>query len=316
MLEDFDPLHEKELDDAMESKPDQPLKQSVSLSVTGATPESSPLLSAPANPFSADPPTRSPFTTDLPLRNPFSSPSPPLRNPILPEQQEMRHCISDSNLLALQSEHRFHSLNHLEPLVTRSEEDLLTSLDGQGERHCVAEEPEHCLLPPMNETEACLLEQSGTTRSGDTGREEVNREEMEDTVDKQSDRRQINLDAPSGQSVAEVQHSGSEEDLLDYKNRRVKSTENSPTDGRNRKLTKESVVRFQRRLEFRSRSGLRPLVSKVNMTSPVLSRKRASSWVSRYRPGIPVPALSARESIVQDELRQREKEFCEFEVLR
>ena len=311
MLEDFDPLHEKELDDAMESEPDQPLKQSVSLSVTGATPESSPLLSAPANPFSADPPARSPFTTDLPLRNPFSSPSPPLRNPTLPEQQEMRHCISDSNLLALQSEHRFHSLNHLEPLVTRSEEDLLSSL---GERHCVAEESEHCLLPPMNETEACLLEQSGATRSGDTGREEVDREEMEDTVDKQSNRRQIKLDVPSGQSVAE--HSGSDEDLLDYKNRRVKSTENSPTDGRNRKLTKESIARFQRRLEFRSRSGPRPLISKVSVTSPMLSRKRASSWVSRYRPGVPVPTLSARESIVQDELRQREKEFCEFEVLR
>ena len=315
MLEDFDPLHEKELEDAMESDPDQPLKQSVSLSVTGATPESSPLLSTPANPFSADPPTRNPFTTDLPLRNPFSSPSPPLlSNPNLPEQQEMRHCISDSNLLALQSEHRFHSLN--QPLVTRSEEDLLTSLEGEGERHCVAEEPEHCVLPPMNETERCLLEQSGATRSGDTGREEVNREEVEDTVDKQSNRRQINLDAPRGQSVAEVQHSGSEEDLLDYKNRRVKSTEHSPTDGRNRKLTKESIVHFQRRLEFRSRSGPRPLVSKVNMTSPVLSRKRASSWVSRYRPGVPVPTLSARESIVQAELRQREKEFCEFEVLR
>ena len=302
MLEDFDPLHNKNGDDASQSDPDQPLQQPVGLSVTGATPENSPLLSAPANPFSADPPTR----------NPFSSPSPPLRNPSRPEQQEMRHCISDSNLLALQSEHRFHSLNHFEPLVTRSEVDLLTSLDGQEERHCVAGDPEHCLL---NETEQCLLEQSGTARSGDMGREKVNREELEDTVDKQSNRSQIksfSLNTPNlrVQSAAEVQHSSSEEDLLDYKNRRVKSTETTPTDGRNRKLTKESIV------QFRSRSGPRPLVSKVNMTSPVLNRKRASSWVSRYRPGVPVPTLSARESIVQAELRQKEKEFCEFEVLR
>ena len=311
MLEDFDPLHNKKVDDTSQSDPDQPLQQPVGLSVTGATPENSPLLSAPANPFSADPATR----------NPFSSPSPPLRNPSLPEQQEMRHCISDSNLLALQSEHHFHSLNHFEPLVTRSEMDLLTSLDGQEERHCVARDPEHCLLPAMNATEQCLLEQSGTAKSGDMGREEVNREELEDNVDKQSDRSQIkpfSLDTPNlrEQSAAEVQHSSSEEDLLDYKNRRVKSTENSPTNGRNRKLTKESIVHFQRRLEFRSRSGSRPLVSKVNMTSPVLSRQRASSWVSRYRPGVPVPTLSARESIVQAELRQQEKEFCEFEVLR
>lgn len=136
------------------------------------------------------------------------------------------------------------------------------------------------------------------SREWDMGREKVNREELEDTVDKQSNRSQIksfSLDTPNlrEQSAAEVQHSSSEEDLLDYKNRRVKSTETSPTDGRNRKLTKESIVQFQRRLEFRSRSGPRPLVSKVNMTSPVLSRKRASSWVSRYRPGVPVPTLSA-----------------------
>ncbi len=36
-------------------------------------------------------------------------------------------------------------------------------------------------------------------------------------------------------------------------------------------------------------------------------------WVSRYRPGLPVSVQgeSARESIMQSELRHREKEFCD-----
>ena len=41
-----------------------------------------------------------------------------------------------------------------------------------------------------------------------------------------------------------------------------------------------------------------------------------SHWVSRYRPGVPVPMQSARESIVQAELRQKEVEFCTKNTLR
>ena len=61
----------------------------------------------------------------------------------------------------------------------------------------------------------------------------------------------------------------------------------------------------------------------ANMDQPELASKITSSlkassskWVSRYRPGVPVPMSNARESIVQAELRQREKDFCDRMTLR
>ena len=46
------------------------------------------------------------------------------------------------------------------------------------------------------------------------------------------------------------------------------------------------------------------------------ANKRASHWVSRYRPGVSVPMQNTRESIVQSELRLKEKEFCDKKTLR
>ena len=45
---------------------------------------------------------------------------------------------------------------------------------------------------------------------------------------------------------------------------------------------------------------------------PSAVANQKSLWVSRFRPGIPVPVPgeTARESIMQSELRHREKEFC------
>lgn len=39
----------------------------------------------------------------------------------------------------------------------------------------------------------------------------------------------------------------------------------------------------------------------------------SKGWVSRYRPGLPVPIPreTARESIMQAKLRQKESEFCD-----
>ena len=42
------------------------------------------------------------------------------------------------------------------------------------------------------------------------------------------------------------------------------------------------------------------------------NERKKSKWVSRYRPGVPIPlpGESARESIMQAELRHKEDEFC------
>ena len=72
-------------------------------------------------------------------------------------------------------------------------------------------------------------------------------------------------------------------------------------------------------------SSLPPLPHscQANMDQPELASRLTSSlkassskWVSRYRPGVPVPMANARESIVQAELRQREKDFCDKTILR
>ena len=48
------------------------------------------------------------------------------------------------------------------------------------------------------------------------------------------------------------------------------------------------------------------------------TKGKKSKWVSRYRPGVPIalPGESARESIMQAELRHREEEFCNPKQLR
>ena len=127
--------------------------------------------------------------------------------------------------------------------------------------------------------------------------------------------------------------SSGEEESLDYKNRRVRSTEGSPRS----KRRSDTVTKFRNRLDFLAPSSSKPSVSKVNMNSPELSKSRrgrsrdrsasrplaspvpmrkATRWISRYRPGVSVPTDSPRECIVQAELRQKEKEFCTSQQLR
>ena len=142
-------------------------------------------------------------------------------------------------------------------------------------------------------------------------------------------------------------------DPLDYKSRRSRSTDNSPTQLR--KVIKQGSIdsNFSTRLDFNSLSGSgKPQTSKAGMRNPEMSssqrltstssvssrgggRRRAGSriptlpsfgttkgkkskWVSRYRPGVPIalPGESARESIMQAELRHREEEFCNTKQLR
>lgn len=64
----------------------------------------------------------------------------------------------------------------------------------------------------------------------------------------------------------------------------------------------------------RRRAGSRiPTLSSFGTT-----KGKKSKWVSRYRPGVPIalPGESARESIMQAELRHREEEFCNPKQLR
>ena len=112
---------------------------------------------------------------------------------------------------------------------------------------------------------------------------------------------------------------------------KVRSTETSPSQER------KGTSRYgsKHKLEFLNPSGIKAITSKANSRSPDLrlnrkglsrSRDRSKSaavvqghavgkrsqWVSRYRPGVAVPIQgeTARESIMQSELRHREKEFC------
>ena len=133
-------------------------------------------------------------------------------------------------------------------------------------------------------------------------------------------------------SSVDAVNSSDEEDALDYKTRRVRSTDNSPNVHDHRRTL--TAADFQKKhFDFLAPSGSKPGVSKVVFNSPELTRRRrarsrdrASSraaanlsrnqWVSRYRPGVPIPTESARESIMQAELRHREKEFCTYRELR
>lgn len=316
MLADFDPLYKEN-----HASPERPAEDSeeqcklVDFSVTRPTPENSPRLPSTSNPFQV---------VDFPSGNPFATSSSSTSNDLgIVAPPDIRHCISDSNLLTLQSEYFQRPFNHLEPLVTRSEEDL-SSVEGQGERHCVASsryDSDQYQLPQREE-----LEHSGereTSKETSDGQSDLGHRS------RQLDTQSLNMPNSRPQTLAEVHRANSEEDVLDYKNRRVRNFDTSPTlsGGGTKRIPREQ---FQQRLGFHSPSGTKALVSSVNMTSPVLSRRRArsrdrssskpappqSTWVSRYRPGVPVPSQSARESIVQAELRQREKEFCSSEDIR
>ena len=114
------------------------------------------------------------------------------------------------------------------------------------------------------------------------------------------------------------------------------SSETSPISARRINLSSTNK-------QFLNTSNIKSSTSgPANLRSPELSRKhhrrtlnksrdrsksaaveaglggRKSQWVSRFRPGVPVPVPgeSARESIMQSELRHREKEFCSLQKIR
>ena len=218
---------------------------------------------------------------------------------------DIRHCTSETNLSKLKKEYQpLRTLGEVEPLVTRSEEDLLSSTAES--RHCMVDADGH------RHINGGLL---GSPERTNGSRDSLN-------------------------------------DPLDYKSRRSRSTDNSPTQLR--KTMKQSSIdsNFSTRFDFNSlSSSVQPQVSKASVRNPELSnhqqrftstsstssrggrwragsraplpssgttRGKKSKWVSRYRPGVPIalPGESARESIMQAELRHREEEFCNPKQLR
>ena len=210
----------------------------------------------------------------------------------------MRHCISDTNLLKLEHEYRHRAIDRMEPLMTRSEEDL-TCVNGHmhGDRHC-------------NVSDFCIIEKCGNDEEGD-----VCRLQRTNGPGKVQD---SGLHRPH--SSTDVHTESDDEDALDYKKRRARSTDTSPV------LEQRRLGRYPVRNVRNTKSGSKPHLTTVNMNSPELSVRRKGrdrsasrpkmSWISRYHPGVPIPMASARESIVQAELRQMEKEFCTPRTLR
>lgn len=283
------------------------------------------------------PATTSPPSSDNPFvpstsTDPFSSsptppppPSPPPSSSssyLVPtsERSGMRGCTSESNLRRLQIEVSTSSKLGGNPHISRSSDNLL-SLD-ENERHCVAGGLNQ-LKPPI----------SGSTSSVSSGgwdnvelEEEVRKEGTEDEGLTTS----LQL-SESGRSMRKrgwglrgrkTVTGGQEVEVVGR--RRL----NHSPDLRDLRKPREAV-----RLRFKKASGSQTGPSKANMEQPELSshlplpsvrqrqrvesRKRSSSqWISRYRPGVSVPQMNIRETIVQAELRQKEKEFCDQKTLR
>lgn len=159
----------------------------VELSVTEPSPESSPIPipRRSSNPFrvSGDFSNVNPFSDSFSSSSPFSSTvmTDSLTQPNGMVPHDIRHCTSETNLSKLKKEYQpLRTLGEVEPLVTRSEEDLLSSTAES--RHCMVDVDSH---------------------------------------------RHIN-----GGLGSPKRRSGSREtinDPLDYKSRRSRSNENSPT---------------------------------------------------------------------------------------
>ena len=218
LLDDFDPLRKQSTSEAPPTKPPEPQPPSepievpttqdggdrllppkiVELSITVPSPDSSPTLQPrrSSNPFrvSDDLSNINPFTDSF-TSGPFPSNAttdsltqangrPPL---------DIRHCTSETNLAKLKKEYQpLRTLGEVEPLVTRSEEDLLSSTAES--RHCMVDVDSHRHL------------------NGGLGSPQRN-----------------------GGSQERVN------DPLDYKSRRSRSSENSPTQYRKSMPNQTSV---------------------------------------------------------------------------
>lgn len=215
----------------------------------------------------------------------------------LGDKRSMKHCISDTNLNKLKQEYSPMPLGGPieSPLMTRSQEDLTATTGEPSPRHCVAK--------------------SNISREHQDDKDQLSRSLF---FVKLEENDWVNL--------------GDNFVIPDVPGQDIRSQDSSPTQNRKGGLRHGS----KHKLEFLNPSGIRAIASKVNMRSPELSGRhnrkglnrsrersksaaipplqniKSSQWVNRYRPGVavPIPGETARESIMQSELRHREKEFC------
>lgn len=308
LLEDFDPLMQSSSSHISSPSPSAlPSDTSIDLTVTEASPNQSPTLLR-----------NSPFhTTDD--TNPFEQdPSPAQGYPLQRSSQTltskvlMKHCISDTNLHQLKQEHKPMQHDLVDSFITRSEEDLTATTSDPSSRHCVAKPPHAQLMGHKH----------AGSRGGRAGRKKHDDDHLSQSLffvpleEKEDKMMTIN----DYFKTSEQRHVRSTD---------TSSTETSPT--MRRKGT--SKLGPKHKLEFLNPSGIKAVANKINSRSPDMrlnrkglsrSRERSKSaavphgnikcsqWVSRYRPGVavPIPGATARECIMQSELRHREKEFC------
>lgn len=249
------------------------------------------------------------------------------------DRNSLKHCISDTNLNKLKSEIK--PLRPASPHMTRSQEDLTATLD-------VPPSARHCVAPKNNSSS---YSKNGQSSKNTSGRRKENNEELSKSLFfvplEESD--WVTFDDNDMDSLTNSTTVGNSKVT-----RQVRSSETSPTTSRRTTTTTTSKLLpgSKHKLEFLNPSGIKAITSNANMRSPELSGKRnrkglgkgrdrsksalppgvivggsgvggvagkkSSQWVSRYRPGVavPIPGETARESIMQSELRHRENEFC------
>ncbi len=318
LLENFDPLHVKKTTPPSKpsqphpSVPDQPRPSppsippqphppatsvspsKVQFSVTNPSPSSSPSLSK-TSPFHS--------TDDS---NPFvSSSSSPSNSPRHSELalggKGLKHGISDTNVHKLEQEFKpLDRTSYMETLMTRSEEDLTATSSEPSSRHCVAK---------------TTRDKGGHTPSPKSSKGEAD-------------------DGRFSKSLFFLKLD--ENDWVTFENEEdTKQLNGNGGPSPSTRHRAASKLGSKHKLEFLNPSGIKPITTRVNMHSPELSGKhnrkgvlnrsrdrsksalpammeKSSQWVSRYRPGVatPIPGETARESIMQSELRHREKLFC------
>jgi len=276
--------------------------------------------------------------------NPFLTLSPSVAE----EEKKMKHGSSDTNLHRLEAEVTFvPTIGGMDPCMTRSQEDLIGTGDGINEssRHCMAsaggkKRADNVRRERAGGVQASKMDEEEMSNGWQWQRtpEESSDESKDERLSKSLffvTLNDSNLSPPPNERPQ--RHSESSATKNQVKGHaqeggvsRCRSNETSPV--LERKSNSPSFSR-KRRLEFLNPSGIKPMTSRVNMKSPELSRRgtrlnknrdrskslavgtmkgRKSQWVSRYRPGVavPIPGETARESIMQSELRHREKDFC------
>ena len=260
-------------------------------------------------------------------------------NPFLtsPSEEEkwMKHGASDTNLHRLQAEVTFvPTMGDMNPYMTRSEEDLAGT--GGGNEAGLSR---HCVASPAGSSGVVGASHLSGSMGGRVHRvpEITTDGDREDRLSRSLffvplDDASASISSSSSSLCAlnDHQHNHSDETERTHTDRQSRSNETSPVAERR---NSPSMSR-RHRLEFLNPAGIKPM-NRINLRSPdlrhirkglskgrdrsksaavgvAMTRGKKSQWVSRYRPGVPVPipGETARESIMQSELRHREKEFC------